>query len=191
VTDPSLPFFTRLWFAWVCLFRIWSDGGFAARVQALSEGSEAPALAAVEPPQQLPTTREAAPAPPVANVDAALQLLGLLQREGRFIDFVQQDIQAYPDQDIGAAARVVHAGCRKALLAHATLSAVRSEQEGARVVLETGFEAGSVKLTGNVGGAAPYSGTLRHRGWRVERLELPQRVGGNDPRIVAPAEVEL
>ncbi len=121
----------------------------------------------------------------------ALQLLSLLQREGRFVDFVQQDIVSFPDADVGAAARVVHDGCRKALAAHATIEPVRTEDEGARVVLPEGFDADAIKLTGGVTGQPPYSGVLRHRGWRATRIELPQVVGGYDARILAAAEVEL
>jgi len=32
---------------------------------------------------------------------------------------------------------------------------------------------------------------LRHRGWRVEGLSLPKRVGAQDPTLVAAAELEL
>lgn len=119
----------------------------------------------------------------------ALQLLSLLQREGRFVDFVQQDVAAFGDADIGAAARVVHEGCRRALRAHAKVVSVRSEAEGASVVLESATP--DVKLVGNVAGAAPYRGVLRHRGWRVEELTLPTLVGSHDPKLVAAAELEL
>jgi hypothetical protein len=122
-------------------------------------------------------------------VNGALQLLALFQREGRFVDFIEQDIAAFPDADIGAAARVVHEGCRRALHAHARVISVRSEAEGSRVTLEQASE--DVKLVGNVAGVAPFRGVLRHRGWRVENLALPQLVGGHDAQLVAPAELEL
>jgi hypothetical protein len=122
---------------------------------------------------------------------SALQLLSLLQREGRFVDFLQQDIASFPDADVGAAARVVHEGCRKALRTHAEIAPVRGEEEGARVQLAAGFDANAVKLVGDVRGEPPYAGVLRHRGWRAKRLELPQVVGSYDAHILAPAEVEL
>jgi hypothetical protein len=114
-----------------------------------------------------------------------------LQREGRLVDFLQQDIASFPDADVGAAARVVHEGCRKALRDHASIEPVRGEDEGSRVVLAEGFVHDEVKLSGSVGGQPPYAGVLRHRGWRATRLELPKIVGQHDPRILAPAEVEL
>ena len=140
---------------------------------------------AARPAEALPPRAERAPSHP------ALQLLSLLQREGRLIDFLEQDIASFPDADVGVAARVVHEGCRRALRSHATLSAVRAEEEGASVVLAPGFDANQVKLVGDVRGAPPYAGVLRHRGWRVEKLELPEVVGAHDARIVAAAEVEI
>lgn len=125
-----------------------------------------------------------------AREEAALVLLSLLQREGRLVDFVEQDIDGFADDEIGAAARVLHAGCRKALRHHATIEPVRPEEEESRVVIAEGVESGAVKLVGAVGGKPPYRGTLRHRGWRVT-LSLPEPTTGHDATVVAPAEVEL
>jgi len=118
-----------------------------------------------------------------------LQLLALFQREGRFVDFLEEEVAGFSDADIGAAARVVHSGCRKALRDHVKLEPVRKEEEGAKVTLET--SPAEVKLTGNVAGSGPYTGTLRHRGWRATDVSLPIAVAGHDARIVAQAEVEL
>ncbi len=121
----------------------------------------------------------------------ALQLLGLLQREARFVDFVQEDVVAYTDAEVGAAARVVHEGCRKVLGAHFSIAPVRNEPEGSRVTLAAGFDATAVRLTGNVVGQAPFTGTLGHRGWRVLEARLPQLTDGKAAAILAQAEVEL
>lgn len=127
----------------------------------------------------------------VATPDAALQLLALFQREARLIDFTQENLSAYSDADIGAAARVVHEGCSKVLREHFTIDAVRSEAEGSRVVLEAGFDASAVRLTGNVVGSAPFRGTLSHRGWRASEVRLPKLAEAHDASILAAAEVEL
>ncbi|MDO9048546.1 MAG: DUF2760 domain-containing protein [Methylobacter sp.] len=137
-----------------------------------------------------------APAPePVvlkeATPDAALQLLGLLQKEARFIDFIKEDIAAFSDADIGVAARVVHEGCNKAINEHFTLAAVRNEQEGSKITLSEGFDAATVRLTGNIVGTAPFTGTLVHKGWQVTGIRLPKLTLGHNAAIVAPAEVEL
>jgi hypothetical protein len=126
-----------------------------------------------------------------ASSDSALQLLGLLQQEGRLVDFLQEDVSAYSDADIGGAARVVHEGCRKTLLEHLSIEPVRTEEEGVRITLADGFDASSVRLTGNVVGKPPFTGTLMHRGWRVSAISLPKLAAGHQVQVVAPAEVEL
>jgi len=123
--------------------------------------------------------------------DAALQLLTLLQQDARFIDFVKEDLSAYSDADIGAAARVVHEGSKKTLDTYFTLESVRSEEEETRISLPEGFNASEVRLTGNVVGEAPFNGTLVHKGWKVSETKLPKIAEGHDTTIVAPAEVEL
>ena len=122
---------------------------------------------------------------------SAQQLLGLLQREARFVDFVQEDVAGYADADIGAAARVVHEGCRKVLHQHFSVASVRPEAEGSRVTLAAGFDAAAVRLTGHVVGQAPFTGTLGHRGWQVTDVKLPQLTDPQAARIIAQAEVEL
>ncbi len=187
-TPPSL--LSRISLAVSTFFSILADGQFAARVQALRSGT----------PRSEPAAQEAAPAavkaaPPVrlaeAAPDSALQLLGLLQREARFIDFVQEDVAVYADADIGAAARVVHEGCRRVLRDNFTLAPVREEAEGSRVTLPAGFDAAAVRITGNVVGQPPFKGSVTHRGWQAVELRLPKLAPGHDLKIIAPAEVEL
>jgi hypothetical protein len=128
---------------------------------------------------------------PVQTATAAYQLLGLLQREARFVDFVQEDVAGYSDAEIGAAARVVHEGCRKVLRDHLTLEAVRPEAEGSRITLQPGFDAGSTRVSGNVVGEPPFTGTLTHRGWRATEARLPQLADLEVARVIAQADVEL
>jgi hypothetical protein len=137
-----------------------------------------------------------APAPePVvlkeSTPDAALQLLGLLQKEARFIDFIKEDVSAYADADIGIAARVVHDGCNKVINEYFSLDVLRSDQEGSKITLAKGFNAEEVRLTGNIVGEAPFTGTLIHKGWRVNDIRLPKLTQGHNASIVAAAEVEL
>lgn len=199
---------TRLWFSWVCWWRVLFDDGFASSVMAVAKGELQPKASApaLDPPPAdrvraadghgsmpkitVPSSPAALAVAPPEALEGALQILALLQREGRLVDFLQQDIAAFPDADVGAAARVVHEGCRRALRQHARIDAVRSESEGSSVTVAAA-EDGAVKLTGNLSGSPPYRGVLRHRGWRVEQLKLPMRLGSSDPRVVAPAEVEL
>jgi Domain of unknown function (DUF2760) len=183
VSEPLPSFGARFALAWRILF----DAAFAARVTGVSE----PALPSLpEPePEPEPVAKERREQPP--NLEPALQLLGLLQREGRFVDFLKQELGGFGDAQIGAAARVVHEGCRRAVAEHLTIAPIRGEAEGAQVTVDVGYEAAAVKLTGNVKGNAPYRGVLRHRGWRAESIQLPRAVGDHDARVLAPAEIEL
>jgi len=191
VTDERPGFFTRIFLAWVAYFRTIFDAEFAAGVVRLRAGG--PALP--PPPPDAPAKRREKKAEPPrmkeAGPEAALQLLALLQREGRFVDFLEEDVSSFSDADIGAAARVVHDGCKKAVREHFTLEQVRREDEGAKVTLEKGYDAAAVRLVGSVSGEPPFTGTLRHRGWRVTEVKLPKMAEGHDARVVAAAEVEL
>lgn len=201
MSDDSPPsFFARLFLAWVAYFRTLFDAEFAAGVVRLRAGE--PAL---PPPKETPAARRedeaptkrkakpkaAAPVLKAAGPEAALQLLGLLQREGRFVDFLEEDVSGFSDAEIGAAARVVHDGCKKALDEHFTIEPVHEKDEGASVKLEAGFDAHAIRLTGNVVGEPPYRGAISHRGWKVSDVRLPTMSEKHDPTIIAPAEVEL
>lgn len=123
--------------------------------------------------------------------ESALQLLGLLQNEARFVDFIEENVTAYSDAEIGAAARVVHEGCRKVLRQHFDLEPVRKEAENTRITVPKGFDASALRLTGNIVGQPPFTGTLVHRGWRVGQVKLPKMAEGHDAKVIATAEVEL
>lgn len=136
---------------------------------------------------QSPAAEFAPPSP-----QAAVQMLSLFQREGRLIDFLQEDLGAYEDAQIGAAVRNIHQGCRDALRQHVELKPVYEQAEGVAVTVEPGFDTRAVRLTGNVTGNPPFTGILRHRGWRICRMELPKAAAGaKDNMIVAPAEIEI
>ncbi|MDB5919679.1 MAG: hypothetical protein JWR40_3913, partial [Massilia sp.] len=57
--------------------------------------------------------------------------------------------------------------------------------------LDAGFDAGAVRLTGNVVGSAPFKGSISHRGWRATEVRLPKLAIGHDVTVLAQAEVEL
>jgi hypothetical protein len=128
---------------------------------------------------------------PIHRRSDAVQLLAVLQRDGRLVDFLREEIEPFTDAQIGAAVRAVHAGCRKALDEHLVLEPVNAADEGAQVTVESGFDPSAIRLTGNVSGDPPFSGALRHRGWRAKSVELPTDARGQDPEIIAPAEIEI
>lgn len=123
--------------------------------------------------------------------DGALAFIALLQREGRFVDFLRESLDSYSDAEIGAAARDVHRGCRKVLDQHLSLEPVMPGAEEQKVSVPKGFDPAEIRLIGEAKGEPPYRGTLRHHGWRVVDAHLPTLADGIDRTVVAPAEVEL
>jgi Domain of unknown function (DUF2760) len=148
--------------------RMQRDADFATKVRAL-----------LEPP------------PPPKPSGAPLRLLALLQREGRLLDFLLEDIEAYANEQIGAAVRDIHRNCRKAIQEHLVLEPVLAGEEQSTVEVATGFDPSAIRLTGNVTGQPPFRGTLLHHGWRVKEIKLARPAEGLDEFIVQPAEVEL
>ena len=121
-----------------------------------------------------------------------LRVLAVLQRDGRLIDFLEEDIDAYSDAQIGAAVRDIHRGCRKSLRDYLTLEPVLPAAEEERVTVPSDFDPAAIRLIGNVNGAPPFHGVLKHHGWRVKAVHLPALPAARDETsVLAPAEVEL
>lgn len=154
-------------------FRALRDPEFAEKVQLL-----------LEPPDPKPV------APPKPS-GVPLRLLALLQREGRLLDFLLEDIQGYADPQIGAAVRDIHRKCQTAVKEHLVLEPVMAQAEGANVEVPAGFDPSAIRLTGNVTGQPPFRGTLQHHGWRVKEIKLGAPPEGQDELVLMPAEVEL
>ena len=123
--------------------------------------------------------------------EGALALLALLQREGRFVDFISEQIDGADDADIGAAVRAVHRGCKKVFDQILSLEPVMPGEEETKVSVPKGFDPAEIRLIGEAKGDAPYKGTLRHHGWRAVETKLPSLAEGVDRTVIAPAEVEL
>jgi Domain of unknown function (DUF2760) len=156
--------------AWRALRRAASDEDFAARLRTL-----------VQPAQ----TEEKHPS------GEPLRLLALLQREGRLVDFLMEDVQGYPDAQIGAAVRDIHRQCQAALKEHLELAPVLNVAEGSTVEVPAGFDPSAIQLVGNVTGQPPFRGTLQHHGWRVKEIKLAPPPEGQDNLVLMAAEVEL
>jgi hypothetical protein len=147
---------------------------------------------------RLPSALQTTSAEPPARTDsddalnAAVQMLALLQREGRFVDFVREDLATYSDARIGAATRDVHAGCRRVLERYVTLEAILQGREGEPITVgrDQQIDPAALHLVGNVVGPPPFRGTLLHAGWRVVRVSLPP-LGASGRTVVAPAEIEV
>ena len=173
MSDARPSFVVRLRLAWAVLW-----GAPLPQRPALAPTPAAPSLPALNAPA------------PRAEL-SALHFLAMLQREARLVDFVQDDVTPYADADVGAAARVVHQGLRKVFQSYLSVSPVATQAEGESLELAQGFDANRFRLVGNVTGAGPYRGTVRHRGWQVTENRLPEVTGALDAKVLAPAEVEL
>jgi len=147
------------------LWKIWTEPEFAARAEGLF--------------QKAPSGPD-------------LRVLAVLQRDGRLVDFLQEDIDPYSDSQVGAAVRTIHRGCRKALKDYLTVSPILPGEEESEVSIDPDFDPASIRLTGNVQGSPPFRGVLKHHGWRVEEVHLPALPGArDDSSVLAPAEVEI
>ena len=120
-----------------------------------------------------------------------LYLLSLLQREGRLLDFFSENLDLYEDEQIGAAVRSIHQNCKKVIDKNLSPRPVVDLNEGEEITVDSDFDPNAIKLTGNVTGDPPFKGVLRHKGWQVQKLELPTLSSGQESKIIAPAEVEI
>ena len=181
----------RVSYAARCFFAVLSRGEVPEDIAPEIVRGAAPAPEPEPAARPLPAERtESRPAED--SSDRAVQLLALLQRDGRLVDFFSEDIAPYQDAQIGAAVRELHANCRKALAQYVTLEPVIDGEEDRPVTVEEGFDPASVKLVGNVAGRPPLRGLLRHKGWRVTQINLPALPPeGAGRKVVAPAEVEI
>jgi hypothetical protein len=152
--------------------------GAAIAILAIRRSPTPAAPAAVLPPR------------PEAEIVA---FLALLQEHGRLVDFAKEDIGGASDQQLGSAARVVHAGCRKVLDEYFEITPLRSEKEGAPVTLEQGYDTTAHRLLGSVPDRPPFQGKILHPGWVSRSVKLPRLAA--EPRgpwpVIAPAEIEV
>jgi hypothetical protein len=176
----------RIVLAFKCFFGLLFSGELSPDVitalNLTKRGAAAPAAKAAAP-----TT---AAVPTVRTADGALQLLAILQRDSRLIDFLQEDISAYADEQIGAAVREIHDQSRDAIARYVTLTPVIDGVEGT-YAKAPGQDASLVKFVGNVPAKPPAGGTLRHKGWRATKVDLPALPTRLDATIIAPAEIEI
>lgn len=175
---------SRLGLAFRCFFNVL--GGKPLPDEALPPPEEEPAAlpAHEEEPEEEEVDEGVRNAP-------AIQILALLQKEGRLLDFLQEDIKDYADDQIGAAVRNIHRDCRQVLEEHIGLEPIQPGGEDEEVTIKEGFDPSAVRLIGNVTGEPPFSGLLRHHGWRAAKLNIPELPEGHDPAVIHPAEVEL
>jgi hypothetical protein len=165
----------RLGLAFTTFFRILFNRDYSTQIRHLS----------LPTPQPDPERERA------ALMGEQLRLLGMLQRDGRLIDFLMEDLSGYSDDQIGSAVRDIHRDCKAVLTRHLQMAAVIDQDEDTSVDVREGYNPSSIRLTGNVKGSPPHRGVLAHRGWKVTAIDLPTRAEGADGTILCPAEVEI
>jgi hypothetical protein len=132
------------------------------------------------------------PAPAIKQAEAEIvTFFGLLQEKGRLVDFLMEDITPYEDSEVGAAARVIHEGCRQVLQEYFKISPISEAAEGTQVTVPAGYSPDQFRLVGKLTGEPPFTGTLLHKGWKTEYVKLPRVVATDRLPSIAPAEVEL
>jgi hypothetical protein len=176
-----IGFWTRFSYAFRCFFAILFHAEIPQEI----------ARALLQIPPAAAPARQEAKAATAESADRAVQMLALLQRDGRLIDFLEEDVAPYPDSQLGAAVRSIHTACREVLDRYVKLEPVLASDEDQPVTVPAGFDPAAIKLLGNVAGQPPLRGLLRHRGWRVKEANLPSLPQGAGREIVAPAEVEI
>jgi hypothetical protein len=174
---------SRIVLAFRCFFNILFSGRLsdsAITGLGLSRRASAPAPAAPAPP----------PTPAAKISDGALQILGILQRDSRLLDFLMEDLTSYSDDQVGGAVRELHDQCRDSVSRYVTLQPVIDGVEGT-FAQATSKDPNVVKFVGNVPATPPAGGMLRHKGWRAVKVDLPPLAAKQDATILAPAEIEV
>src|SRR5262249_3205700 len=154
---------------WECYQRVRNDPAFARQIDKLL------------PPPPTPTRPSGVP----------VRLLAILQRDGRLLDFLLENIQGAGDAQIAAAVKDLHPKCQESLKKHLVVEPVLAKEEGSAVEVPAGFDPSAIQVVGNVSGNPPFRGTLRHPGWRVKEIKLPPLPEGQDDLVLMPAEVEI
>ena len=180
-----IGFGKRFSYAFKSFFGILSSGEIPIDIARELIQPPAPVAPSVAPVQQPP------PVAAVESSDRAVQMLAILQRDGRLIDFLTEDISPYPDAQIGAAVRDLHQSCKQTLERYVKLEPVIASEEGQPITVQEPVDPAEIKLIGNVAGSPPMRGLLRHRGWRVSAVNLPPLASGKGRSVVAQAEVEI
>jgi hypothetical protein len=176
----------RVTFAFRCFFSILFHGAIPDDI---AQKQAEPAGLVSQVPASVRLKEVERPAP--ETFDRAVQMLALLQRDGRLIDFLAENIADYPDVQLGAAVRTIHETCRQVLDHYVKLEPILNSEEDQPVTVQKGFDPAAIKLIGNVAGEPPVRGVLRHKGWRVKEVNLPPLPQGTSRMVIAPAEVEL
>ena len=175
----------RIFLAFSCFFSILFQGRLSDSALMTLGLSRRSGASPASPAKSAPPA-----APVIRTSDGALQILGILQRDSRLIDFLMEDITAYSDDQVGAAVRELHNQCRDSVARYVTLQPVIDSVEGTFTQAPS-KDPNVVKFIGNVPATLPSGGILRHKGWRAVKIDLPALGPKQDATVLAPAEIEI
>ena len=180
----------RISIAFRAFFAALFNAEAAQRIAEALAQTDTPASAAAQAPA--PSLKWEPTPPQTPARSEALTLLSALQREARFVDFVQESLEGASDEQIGAVVRDVHRDCAAVLNRMFSIQPLLDQQEGDAVEVPAGFDSAKYRLTGNVAGQPPHKGRLEHHGWQATKCEMPTWTGNSDSAlVVSPAQVEL
>lgn len=120
-----------------------------------------------------------------------LHTLSVLQREGRLLDFFDEDLGRYDDAQIGAAVRSIQEDCKRAVKKYIDPRPVVDSDEGQPITIPPGFDMDAITLVGDVAGDPPFDGIVKHPGWKAGKKEVPKLSDIQDPAIITPAEIQI
>ena len=118
----------RVSFAFRCFFSLLFRGKIPQEILQALSSSTAQTPSAAARASAVPE-RSGADASDSDALDRAVQMLALLQRDGRLVDFLEEDVSSYPDGQLGAAVRSIHSSCRQVLDRYIKLEPILSSEE--------------------------------------------------------------
>jgi hypothetical protein len=167
-------------------------------IWAIAEGIIVRQAGGKETPEPAKAAEPAAVAPKGRDerTDAEIvHFLGLFQQKGRLVDFLMEDVTSFSNEQVGAAARVVHQGCSQVVKEFFVIEPAHQGEDGSPVTLEEGYDSAAYQLSGKLEGSPPFKGTLAHHGWVAREVKLPRLVKDSHKTekglVIAPAEVEV
>lgn len=143
------------------------------------------------PPAEVVVPSKPVPVAPKAKESTrsdAITLLATLQREARLLDLVKENLSAYSDAQVGAAARPCLTQCAVTLDRVLGVKAIEAASDGQAISVPEAATPSRYTWIGEGSGSA---GKLVHHGWEASRVDLPHWTGVDaDAHVIAPAQVQ-
>ena len=166
------------------------SGERAAHIRAALDASPLPKI--TQDDKRQPAAKPSTPSDTPPKRSEAITLLAALQRESRLLDLIQEPLDNYTDEQIGAAARSVLRDSASVVERLFGLQPVLAQDEQATVDVPASYDPARFRLTGKVEGNGPFRGKLAHKGWQATSVNMPTWTGSKEAALViAPAEIEV